>query len=212
MGRGSAVTTTTSTTAIEHLVIPLDGLADAEIRIGFGGGDLTVGPAEPGVLLSGAFEGGVIQRLGGPGRIALEPQSPGRPLVTWRPVNWELALSAQIPVDLRLDTGANRSTIDLTTLRIRRLEIHTGASETHVLLPSAGETIARIECGFASIHLAVPEGVAVRVRGTMGIGALTVDATRFPRVGDGWASPDFEKAADRMDISVAGGFGSVDIR
>jgi hypothetical protein len=123
-----------------------------------------------------------------------------------------MALTAEIPVDLRLDTGANRSTIDLTTLRIRRLEIHTGASETHVRLPSVGETTARVECGFASVNLAVPEGVAARVRGSVGIGALTVDASRFPRLADGWASPDFETAPNRMDITVAGGFGSVDIR
>jgi len=206
------MTTTTSTTTIENVVIPLAGLTEADIRVGFGGGDLTLGPAEPGVLISGAFEGGVIQRSGGVGRIALEPRSPGQPLVTWRPVTWEMALTAEIPVDLRLDTGANRSTIDLTTLRIRRLELHTGASETHLRLPSAGQTTARVECGFASVHLAIPQGVAARIRGTMGIGAITVDASRFPRGDEGWASPDFETAPNRMDITVAGGFGSVDVR
>lgn len=206
------MTTATSGAAIENIVIPVDGLNEAEIRIGFGGGDLTVGPAEPGVLISGAFEGGVIQRSGGAGRIALEPRNPGRPLVTWRPVIWAMAVTAEIPVDLRLDTGANRSTIDLTTLRIRQLELHTGASETHVRLPANGRTTARVECGFASVQLVVPEGVAACVRGSMGIGSLVVDASRFPRVGDGWASPDFETAPNRIDITVAGGFGSVDVR
>jgi hypothetical protein len=46
----------------------------------------------------------------------------------------------------------------------------------------------------------------------MGIGAISVDASRFPRVGDGWTAPDFETATDRVDITVAGGFGSVDVR
>ena len=210
--RGHAVTTTTSTPTVETVAIPLQGLTEAEIRIGFGGGDLTVGPAEPGVLISGAFEGGVIQRSGGPGRISLEPQSPGRPLVTWRPVIWTMAITAEIPVDLRLDTGANRSTVDLTTLRIRRLEVHTGASDTIVRLPSSGRTTARVECGFASVKLVIPPDVAARIRGSMGIGAITVDASRFPRAGDGWAAPDFETAPDRVDITVAGGFGSVDVR
>lgn len=202
---------TTTATPIETVRVPLDAVTQAEIRVGFGGGDLTVGPAEPGVLVSGSFEGGVIQRSGGPGKLALEPLSPGRPLVTWRPVIWNMAVTTEIPVDFRLDTGANRSTIDLTSMRIRRLEIHTGASETRVRMPASGQTEARIECGFASVTLTIPEGVAARIRGTMGLGAVVVEETRFPRVTDGWASSDFETAPNRMDITVSGGFGSVNV-
>jgi hypothetical protein len=202
---------TTTATTIETVRVPLDDLTQAEIRVGFGGGDLTVGPAEPGVLLSGSFEGGVIQRSEGPGKLALEPLSPGRPLVTWRPVIWNMAVTTEIPVDFRLDTGANRSTIDLTSMRIRRLEIHTGASETRVRMPANGQTAARIECGFASVNLTLPEGVAARIRGTMGLGAVVVEESRFPRVTDGWASADFETSPNRMDITVSGGFGSVNV-
>ena len=202
---------TTTTTTDETVSLPLVGLSEAEIRVGFGGGELTVGPAEPGILLSGSFEGGVIQRSEKPGKLVLEPRSPGRPLLTWRPVLWNMAVTTEIPVDFRLDTGANRSTIDMTSMRIRQLEIHTGASETRVRLPAKGQTAARIECGFASVNLTVPEGVRARIRGTMGLGAVVVDESRFPRGIDGWASADFETAPNRMDITVAGGFGSVNV-
>ena len=202
---------TTTPLANETIAVPLSGLVEAEVRLGFGGGELTVGPAQPGTLISGTFEGGVIQRSKAPGRIELEPLSPGRPLVTWRPVQWNMGLTTEIPVDFRLDTGANRSTIDLTGLRIRRLEIHTGASETNVQLPAAGETAVRVECGFASVNLVVPHGVAARISGTVSLGAIDVDESRFPRVAEGWASADYETAANRVDISVSGGFGSVRI-
>ena len=196
----------------ETLDLPLEGLTEAEIRIGFGGGELTIGKAHPATLIAGTFEGGVIQKSSGPGRIALEPSQPGRVLLTWAPTHWDVRVTGEIPVDLRLDTGANRSSVDLTALQIRRLELHTGASETTIRLPATGETAVRIDCGFATVFAEVPEGVAARIRGKMGLGAIEVDEIRFPRGVDGWTSADFDTASNRVDISIEGGFGTVRIR
>jgi hypothetical protein len=200
---------TTATTPRESISIPRGDLDAAQIRIGFGGGELNVRPAQPGALVDGQFEGGVRQQSGGPGHIELSPQSPGLPIVTWAPVHWEVGITTEIPVDLRLDTGANRSAIDLHTIPIRQLELHTGASDTTVRLPAHGQPMIRVECGFASVALTVPEGMAARIRGTMGLGAVTVDESRFPRSNGEWVSPDYETATDRADITVAGGFGSI---
>jgi hypothetical protein len=57
--------------------------------------------------------------------------------------------------------------------------------------------------------LTVPDGMAAKIQGSMGLGTVTVDESRFPRTGEGWASADYETASDRVDITVAGGFGSV---
>lgn len=199
----------TSPTGTETLAIPLDGLAEAEVRIGFGGGDLTIGKAEPQMLLTGTFDGGVIQASVFPGKVRLEPRSPGLPIVTWKPLRWNVGVSAEIPVDLRIDSGANRSTIDLTSLRIRRLELHTGASDTSVRLPETGQTSMRVECGLASVTIHVPAGVAARIGGGVALGSTTVDETRFPRTTDGWLSNDFEAAPNRVDLRIEGGLGSV---
>lgn len=200
---------TTATTPRESISIPLAGLTEAQVKIGFGGGELTIRPAQAGALVDGSFEGGVKQRSDGDGRIELAPRSPGLPFVTWAPVQWDIGVTAEIPIDLRLDTGANRSSIDLVGLRIRQLELHTGASETTVRLPASGRPRVRVECGFASVVLTVPDGMAAKIQGSMGLGTVTVDESRFPRAGEGWASADYETASDRVDITVAGGFGSV---
>jgi hypothetical protein len=199
----------TTSTSNETLAIPLEGLTEAEVRIGFGGGELTLGEAQPGMLISGTCEGGVIQKWNGPGRVGLEPLTPGRPLVTWRPVQWNVGVTAEIPVDLRLDTGANRSTVDLSALRIRRLTVNTGASETNLRLPAAGQTAVRVACGFAAVSVEVPQGVAARIHGRVSLGSTDVDTSRFPRSFEGWASPDYETAVNRVDIAIQGGFGSV---
>jgi hypothetical protein len=126
-------------------------------------------------------------------------------------VQWQVGVTNKIPVDLRLDTGANRSTVDLSALRIRRLTVNTGASETNVRLPAAGETSVQVACGFAAVNVEVPQGVAARIHGRVSLGSTDVDTLRFPRSVEGWASADYETAVNRVDIAIQGGFGSVRI-
>jgi hypothetical protein len=42
----------------------------------------------------------------------------------------------------------------------------------------------------------------------MALGSIQA-ADRFPRVGDGYATPDFETATNRVDVNVSGGVGSL---
>jgi hypothetical protein len=163
------------------------------------------------MLVSGTFEGGVVHRWTAPGRLELEPMSPGRPLVAWRPTQWDVGVTAQVPVDLHLETGANRSSIDLTWLRIRQLEIQTGASDTMVQLPTAGRIDMRIRCGLAGVRVQVPPSMAARIRSTLVLGSTSVDESRFPRATAAWSSPDFEQAQHRADILIEGGLGSVTV-
>ena len=128
-----------------------------------------------------------------------------------RPLHWQVGLTSEIPVSLELHTGANRSSIDLSALRLRRLDLHTGASETRVRLPGSGTTEVRVEAGLASLNIEVPQGVAARIRSKMAIGSTNVDETRFPRAMDGWLSPDYDTATNRVEIDVAGGLGSIKV-
>lgn len=196
----------------ETLSVPLDGVDHAEVRLHFGGGELVVGPAASGTLVSGTFEGGVESRQRGPGQIEIEPE-PGRLPFLWdRPLRWNVALTGEVPLDLGIESGANRSSIDLSALRIRRLELKTGASETRIRLPANGATSVRSEAGVASVTLEVPAGVAARIRSMVALGSTSVDETRFPRSLDGWSSPDFETATNRVELELHGGLGSVKVR
>jgi hypothetical protein len=198
--------------AVERLSLPLAGSADASVRIRFGAGELTGRAAAPGNLLDGSFEGGVRQRSGGPNRIELEQDtSYGLPWLD-HGSHWDVGLTAEVPLDLRLDTGANRALLDLRDLRLRSLELHTGASDTRVLLPrAAGATSVRAESGAAALTLEVPAGVAARIRTRMALGSSEVDQSRFLRVADGYESPDYATATNRIDIDVSGGVGSVKV-
>jgi hypothetical protein len=122
-------------------------------------------------------------------------------------------LTAEVPLDLRVDAGASRNVLDLRNLRVRSLELHTGASDTRIVLPqAAGATSVRADTGAAALTIEIPEGVAARIRTRVVLGSVQVDETRFPRVEGGYESPDYATAANRVDIEVQGGVGSLRVR
>ena len=195
---------------LEQLALPLDGAERADVRIRFGAGELTMHRAPAGSLIDGTFQGGVRHRLSSPGRLELEQDLEGG--VPWldHQARWEVGLTGEVPLDLRLDTGASRSRIDLGDMRVASLDLHTGASETRVRLPrSAGATSVRAQAGAAALIIEVPVGVAARIHSRMALGTTEVDEARFPRVGDAYQSVDYATATDRVDIEAQGGVGSI---
>jgi hypothetical protein len=196
----------------EDLSLPLDGARDAAIRLRYGAGTLTIGPAGPGQLVEGTCLGGVIARVTAPGQVDLSQDT--RNGLPWleHPSRWTIGLTTEVPLDLKLDTGASRAQLDLGDMRLRSLDLHTGASETRVRLPkAAGLTRVSANAGAASLTFEVPTGVAARIRTRMALGSAQVDQARFPPTVGGYESPDFASATDRVEIDVQGGVGSLRI-
>jgi hypothetical protein len=202
-------------TEAERLAIPLEGAGDAEVLVTFGAGHLRIGPAAPGLLVDGSYGGGVRAERGGPGRVRLSPPTPPTGW-TWdrAPYTWAVGLTGEVPLRLRVETGAADGDLDLSGLRLAELRLRTGASETRVTLPAAaGYTRVDAEGGAAAIRFRVPDGVAARIRSAIALGSSDVDAARFPRsAAGGWESPDFGGAANRVEIEVRGGVGSLSVR
>ena len=194
----------------ETLSLPLGNATEADVRFRFGAGNLTTRPAASGSLVDGEFPGGVIHRVLRPGAVELSQDTRyGLPWLS-HASNWTVGLTAAVPLDLRVDGGASRAVLDLRDLRVRSLALQTGASETRVLLPrAAGMTTVKAQAGAASLTFEVPGGVAARIRTRMALGSAQIDQARFLPSSGGYESPDFATAANRVEIEVEGGLGSV---
>ena len=196
----------------EELALPLDGATAAAVRIRFGGGTLTTGTAAAGNLVDGVYAGGVRQRVAGPGRVELEQDVSNALPWLERRSEWTVGLTAEAPLDLTVETGASRTSLDLSGLQVRNLELRSGASDTRIILPrAAGVTTVRAETGAASLAIEVPAGVAARIRSRLALSSSQIDQAHFPRVGDAYESPDFASAPNRADIDVRGGVGSLKV-
>jgi hypothetical protein len=198
--------------SVEDLSVPLQNQLAARVELKFGAGELSTHRAAAGRLVDGRFGGGVRTRRDGPDSITLsQDATSGLPWFD-HDARWDVGLSGEVPLDLRLETGANRGDLDLAELKVARLELHTGASDTRIRLPrAAGSTSVRADCGAASLTFEVPAGVAARIRPHLTLGTSRVDTTLFPRLGDIFQSRDYESAANHVDVEVNGGLGQLTV-
>jgi hypothetical protein len=208
----------------EEAAIPLEGAEHAKVRIRHGAGVLRMdASAEPDMLLNGTFGGGLehdAKQQGGMLDVEMRTPSFVFPTVIFPGVwiggeglAWKFGMSRDATLELDIETGASDARLDLTSLRVSELRLQTGASSTHITMPAeAGHTHARIDAGAASVAVRIPTGVAARVRASGGLASIHVDRKRFPRSGGVYQSPDYDTAANRVDLRVEAGVGSVDIR
>lgn len=199
-----------STATAGPVSVPLDGAGRARVRIEHGAGEVRIGSLPPGSSLLAAGEwGGTVRRAEHAGdRVDLDfRRAPGAWGRSWRE-DVSLDLNPDIDIDLELQTGATKTQLDLRDLRISTLTIKTGASSTEVTTPARGHTRASIDAGAASVRVSVPVGVAARISSDTGIATVQVDPTRFPRTGDGYESPGYGTAADRLELRITGGVGT----
>lgn len=207
----------------QSLDVPLGGAGEARLTLSHGAGRIRVsGAAAPGMLVSGQFTGGVVQRLNRTASLVeLELSADiGRGMDfpfpwIWGPtsaLDWTLGLSSEVPLSLEVRTGASELSLDLTDLKLKDLRLETGASSSEILLPErAGMTRASIKGGATSVRLHVPSGVAARIASEGGLAEFKVDTARFPRTDRGYQSTDYATADNKVEIRVEVGLSSVSI-
>jgi len=200
----------------QHASIPLEGAQSARVKVGHGAGRLDVYPGSViGTLVEGDFTGGLDYRsqlVGNVLEVKMRPPESYFPF-DWSPgylLDWSFGLATDVPLSLDFEIGASENNLNLRDLRLTELRLKTGASSTSIELPAnAGQTRAIIESGAASVNISVPQGVAARIRTQGGLSSIQVDTNRFPQVGGVYQSPDYDTAANKVEMEIQMGVGSV---
>jgi hypothetical protein len=203
----------------EQVSIDLQGASQASLKLSHGAGRIVVGGgAAPGILLSGSFAGGVKHSAHLSGD-RLNAHLESRPfafppfLSGWQGLGWNFNLNRDIPIALKLETGASQADFDLRDVKVTDLKVSTGASKTDITLPAnAGLTTVRVELGAASLDMLVPQGVAARIRAEQGVSAIEIDTVRFPYANGIYESVDYSSAENKVDIMIQAGAGRVAVR
>ncbi len=206
----------------QDVTVLLDGAKEASVRLEYGAGSVSIkGSSKPSELLAGKFSAMKLSTKKNGDKLtarlstSVEQSINGMFPWNWSRSNrsWSFALNPNVPMDLRLESGASDTRIDLSETKVTKLVIETGASSTFVTLPrAAGYTKASISGGAASFDIRVPEGVAARIRVESGLGSVSVDQKRFPRSGNHYESPNYEAAANKVELKMEVGVSSVTVK
>jgi hypothetical protein len=203
----------------ENASIDLQGALSADVKVSHGAGELKIhSGANADELAHGSFSGGLDQKANRNGdrlEVKMRPVNDFIKFPFFGPnsqIDWDLALNANIPIALDLNLGANKSVIDLSDMNITDLDLDTGASDTKIMLPSRGRFRADLDLGAASLEVTIPVGLSARIRTSMGAAEFKIDESRFPRNGSYYQSPDFDTAANSVDMSIDAGAASILIK
>lgn len=165
-----------------------DGAESAEVRILFGAGELEIAPGEEETLFAGIFRYNVEEWAPEvsyeDGELRVEQ---GHTENAWGIPDdevrndWELKFSPAVDLDLDLKVGACRGELDLSGLRLTKLDLDVGASELDIRFtapnPVAMERLT-LDAGASDLKViglgnAGPRRLSVKG----GVGSLTLDFT-----------------------------------
>ena len=200
----------------EAVSIPHEGATSAYLKLDHGAGRLAMhsgaGSAE---ILNGTFGNGLSYKshLEG-GRLDVKLRTSQQAWAWWpgESLDWDIRLNRDLPLSLKIDSGASASVLDLSDLKVTDLDIDTGASSTELTLPAnAGKTHVDIDTGASSLKVSIPAGVAASIRIKSGIASVKVNS-RFPRFEGGlYQSSDYGTAANSVDMTIDAGVGSIEV-
>lgn len=205
--------------------VALGGAAAGQIRIRQVAGRLHVDATErDDTLVDGVFGGGVESSVSrDDGNATVDLTTPGvsgllNPRYPWAwghfSADWDLGLSARIPLSLRVETTGGTAALDLGGLRLTGLDVEADGSSVEMRLPAdAGETTVVIGSKAAAVIIHVPDGVAAHIHSAKDTPELDLDVARFPMVVHqrDYRSADYERSSNRVDISASSLAGSIKI-
>lgn len=123
--------------------------------------------------------------------------------------DWELSLAKKLPVQLSLQTGATKASLDFSHLLLEKLEIKTGAGDIDLQLGQADCDIT-IESGASNITIQIPPNVGVRLRTSGALMSVDSDEGRMISVGDrNYESKNLDTKAAIAEIYIAAAAGNV---
>ena len=199
--------------AAEAVAVDADGATSARLLLAHGAGSLHLtGGAGEGLVCEGTAAGGaraVTTRVGERLEVTLRPPGDLEEVARLRrPLEWRLALPEGLPIDLEVRTGASEVRLELARTAVRSVRVGAGASDLDLEVPARGHSRVEVEAGAADVDVRVPQGTAASIRTRGALASVDVDERRFPRHGDRYRSADFEEAAHRSEIELAGGVAS----
>ena len=203
---------------------PLMTATRAEVAITMGLGTLELDAREPSTNL---IEGTVGRRereqvthdfriIGETGHYTLRTEGKDTTSIPFRfrreqNVRWDLHLNRDVPMALKVDTGAGTARLDLRELRATNVEVRTGVGATTLMLPKAGQPRVEVDGGVGTTTVLIPAGIAARIEVEAGLGSASVQGD-YKRNENMYVSSDYETATDRVDLRIRGGIGNITVR
>ena len=149
--------------------------------------------------------------------------------------NWQIHLNPAVASDLTARSGGGNVRLDLTGMTVAQVSADTGGGNVEVVLPdnaanlcvtartggggvtveigqgTRGANTLEARSGAGNVVVRVPAGLAARIHATSGMGKVIMDP-QFSQIDrETYVSPDYDDAADKVEITATSGAGNVSV-
>ncbi len=204
----------------ENLSEPLNDATTAKIDIDTGTGNLTIDRLTGGeqLLASGTLQ--YFENLGLPTRTLVSFLGQATLTLKWGDsgapclgaIEWQIHLNPTVSSDITAHSGGGNIKLDLAGMAVTRVSADTGGGNVDVVLPDNASSLnVKASTGAGNVVVLVPSGIAAKIHATSGLGKVIVDS-RFSKIDDKtYQSPDYDGAANKVEITVNSGAGNVEV-
>jgi hypothetical protein len=182
-----------------------------------------------------------LTTISGQDILTLKASGSGQPWfrLPWSACNgatdWQIHLNPDVPSEITAHSDGGNMELDLSSLAVSCLSADTGGGNLDVTLPdkavdlnviaktgagnvtvdigsaTRGSSVINASSGAGSVIVRVPDGLAARIHPASGMGKVIVNP-RFSKLDvNTYQSPDYETAADRVEITIKSGAGNVSV-
>jgi len=148
---------------------------------------------------------------------------------------WQIHLNPNVPSDITAHSDGGNVKLNLAGMAITRLSADTGGGNMDVVLPdnaanlsviarsgagnvtveigrgATGNNTVNANSGAGNVVVCMPSGIAARIHATSGMGKVIVDS-RFSKIDSKtYQSPDYDGAANKIEITLKSGAGNVSV-
>ncbi len=182
-----------------------------------------------------------VNTSNGQAALTLKAQGGRRPSfrMPWSACNaetsWDIRLNPAVSSDISAHSGGGNLRLDLRGMVITRVCADSGGGNLEVTLPenaarldvaagtgggnvaveigsgTSGKGSVDAHSGAGNVSVVVPAGLAARIHASTGLGKAVIDP-RFAKADSGiYQSPEYEDAANKVEISIKSGAGNVSV-
>jgi hypothetical protein len=173
--------------------------------------------------------------------LTLEEGNTGRPWfrLPWATCNgateWQIHLNPAVSSDITTHSGGGNVRLNLAGMAVTRVSAESGGGNLDVVLPDGavdlsvtartgagnvivdigsdirGSNVVNARSGAGNVVVRIPSGIAARIQAATGLGKALVDPSFSLAEKDTYQSPDYDSAANKVEITVKSGAGNVSV-
>jgi predicted membrane protein len=149
--------------------------------------------------------------------------------------DWQIHLNPHVQSDIIAQSGGGNLKLDLTGMTVTHVSAATGGGNLDVVLPAdaanlsvtaktgGGNVSVELGCGITGsntvnahtgagkVDVRIPSGIAARIHATSGLGKVIIDPQFGQTDQHTYQSSDFDRAANKVELTVGSGAGSVSV-